>query len=63
MQYNPSNFDVCDTTQNTQSFNFKLNLNVCISVCLLVLLLRYWSSFAVAFLAIKVKRYVHVSSK
>ena len=32
-------------------------------VCLFVLLLRYWSSFAVAFLAIKIKRYVHASYK
>ena len=32
-------------------------------MCLFVLLLRYWSSFAVAFLAFKIKLYIHVSHK
>ena len=36
-------------------------LFVCLFVCLFVSLLRYWSSFAVSFLAVKIKRYLHVS--
>ena len=50
----PSNLDVRYSAQKTQSFNWvlKLNLNVYISVCLFVfLLLKYWSSSAVTFLA------------
>ena len=30
-------------------------------MCLLVLILSYWSSFVVAFLAIKSNKYLHVS--
>ena len=47
----------------------KLNLSIEFSnsvliytyCCLFVSLLRYWSSFAVAFLAVKIKRYLHFS--
>ena len=58
-----SNLDVRYSAQKIQSFNWvlKLNLNIYIYFCLLVLLLRYWSSFAVMFLAAKIKRYLHFS--
>ena len=59
----PRNLNVRYSAQKVQSFNWvlKLNLHIYVSVCLFVLLLRYWSSFAVAFLAAKIKRYLHVS--
>ena len=59
----PSNLDVRYSAQKTKSFKWvlKLNLNVYISVWLFVLLLKYWSSFAVTFLAAKCKRYLDFS--
>ena len=59
----PSILDVRYSAQKTQSFNWvlKLSLNVYISVCVFVLLLKYWSSFAVTSLAAKSKRYLDFS--
>ena len=65
----PNNFDVCYTAQKTQSDNqlLKLKLHIYIFVSLFVFvfcwLLSCWNAFAVVFLAIKVKRYLHVSYK
>ena len=58
----PSSFDVSYTAQKTSlSTEFWNSILTYISVCLFVLLLRYWSSFAAVILAVKIKRYLHVS--
>ena len=65
-----SSFNVRYTAQKTQSYNWFLKLNIhYLYFCLFVRLfafvfayfLSYWDSFAVTILAMKIKRYVHVS--